>query len=92
MHIVAVLCFIKQKRLNLQCRKFRKAVVKLTGTFKDLLKAAGSKGTVSSNDDMEVHKLEIEETQKMLQEAIIPEAARQDNCQDVQAPEEPPVW
>jgi hypothetical protein len=36
--------------------------------FKDLLKGAGSKETVSSNDDVEAHKLEIKETQKMLQE------------------------
>ncbi len=44
------------------------AVVKLTGMFKDLLKAAGSKDTVLLNDDMEARKLEIEEMQKMLQE------------------------
>jgi hypothetical protein len=36
--------------------------------FKDLLKVAESKETVLSNDDMEALKLEIEETQKMLQE------------------------
>jgi hypothetical protein len=41
MQIAAVLCIIKMKGLNVQCRKFEKAVVKLTGTFKDLLKAAG---------------------------------------------------
>jgi hypothetical protein len=41
----------------------------LTGTFKDLLKAAGSKATVSLDDDMEACKLEIKETQKMLQES-----------------------
>jgi hypothetical protein len=38
--------------------------VKLTRTFKDLLKANGSKETVSSNDDVEAHKLEIKETQR----------------------------
>jgi hypothetical protein len=35
--------------------------------FKDLLKAAGSKDTVTSEDDVEARKLEIKETQKMLQ-------------------------
>ncbi len=37
--------------------------------FKDLLKAAGSKETILSDDDVEARKLEIKETQKMLQEA-----------------------
>jgi hypothetical protein len=68
-HIVAVLRIIKQKGLNVQCRYLGKAVVKLTGTFKDLLKAAGSKETVLFDNDLEACKLEIEETQKMLQEA-----------------------
>jgi hypothetical protein len=67
-HIIAILQIIKQKGLNVQCRKLGKAVMKLTGTFKDLLKAAGSKETVLSDDDMEAHKLEIKETQKILQE------------------------
>jgi hypothetical protein len=68
-HIVAVLCIIKQKGLDSQCRKLRKAVVKLTGMLKDLLKASESKNTVSLEDDVEAHKLEIKETQKMLQGA-----------------------
>ncbi len=68
-HIVAVLHIIKQKGLNAQCRKLGKAVVKLTRMFKDLLKAAGSKDTVLLDDDVEAHKFEIKETQKMLQEA-----------------------
>ncbi len=46
MHIIAVLRIIKQKGLDIQCRKFGKAVVKLTRMFKILLKAAGSKTTV----------------------------------------------
>jgi hypothetical protein len=41
-HIVAVLHIIKQKGLDIQSRKLGNADVKLTGTFKDLLKAAGS--------------------------------------------------
>ncbi len=68
-HIVAVLHIIKQKGLDIQCRKLGKAIVKLTKTFKDFLKTAGSKDTVSLDDDMEARKLEIKETQKMLQEA-----------------------
>jgi hypothetical protein len=63
-----VLCIIKQKGLNVQCRKLGKAVVKLTRTFNILLKAAGSKDTVLLDDDVEARKLEIKETQKMLQE------------------------
>jgi hypothetical protein len=59
-HIIAVLCIIKQKGLNAQCRKLGKAVVKLTRTFKDLLMTAGSKDTVLSDDDVEACKLEIE--------------------------------
>ncbi len=43
--------------------------MKLTGMLKDLLKAAGSKDTVSLDDYVEAHKLEIKETQKILQEA-----------------------
>jgi hypothetical protein len=68
-HIVAILRIIKRKGLNVHCRKLGKAVVKLTGMFKILLKAAGSKDTVLLDDDMEARKLEIKEMQKMLQEA-----------------------
>jgi hypothetical protein len=59
----------KNYGLNAQCRKLRKAVVKLTKMFKNLLKAAGLKETVSSNNDVKARKLEIKEAQKMLQEA-----------------------
>jgi hypothetical protein len=45
-----------------------KAVVKLTRTFKDLLKAARYKDTVLLVNDVEAHKLKIKETQKILQE------------------------
>ncbi len=68
-HIVAVLRIIKQRGQDIQCKKLRKAVVKLTEPFKDILKAAGSKDTISSDNDVDAHKLEIEETQEMLQEA-----------------------
>jgi hypothetical protein len=68
-HVVAVLCLISQKGLDVQCRKLAKAVDKLAGTLKNLQKAAGSKITILSKDDVEAHKLEIEQTQQMLQEA-----------------------
>jgi hypothetical protein len=68
-HIIAVVRIINQKGLDVQCRNLGKAVVKLTRTFKDLLKAAGSKDTVLLDNDVEACKLQIEETQKMLQEA-----------------------
>ncbi len=67
-HIIAVLRILKQKGLDARCRKLGKAVVKLTRTFKDLLKAAGSKDTVLLVNDMDARKLEIKEIQKMLQE------------------------
>ncbi len=67
-HIIAVLCIIKQKGLDVRCRNLGKAVVKLTEMFKNLLKAAGSKESISLDDDVEACKLEIKETQKMLQE------------------------
>jgi hypothetical protein len=37
--------------------------------FEDLLKAAGYRTTILSDDDVEACKLEIEHTQQMLQEA-----------------------
>jgi hypothetical protein len=52
-----------------QCRNLAKAVDKLAGMLKKLLKAAGSKTTVLSKDDMEACKLEIEHTKQMLHEA-----------------------
>jgi hypothetical protein len=51
-HTVAVLCIIKQKGLDARCKKLWKAVVKLTGTFKDLLKPAESKDDVLSDNGM----------------------------------------
>jgi hypothetical protein len=68
-HIVAVLCVIKQKGLDMQCRRLTKAVDKLAGTLKNLLKAAGSRTTVLSDDNVEACMLEIEQTQQILQES-----------------------
>jgi hypothetical protein len=46
-----------------------KAVVKRSEALKNLLKAAVSQDTVLANFDVQAHKLEIEQTQQMLQEA-----------------------
>jgi hypothetical protein len=62
-HVIAVLGLIRQKGLNVQCRRTAKAVDKRAGMLKNLLKAAGSKTTVLSDDDVEACKLEIEQTQ-----------------------------
>ncbi len=51
MHIVPVLCIIKQKGLDVKCRKLGKAVVRQSKTLKNLLKAAGSRDTVSMDVD-----------------------------------------
>ncbi len=58
-HVIAVLCLISQKGLNVQCTKLVKAVGKLAGTL-NLQKASGSKTTISSKDDVETRQLEIE--------------------------------
>jgi hypothetical protein len=68
-HIVAFLCIIKRKGLDAKCRKLGKAVVKQSKALKNLLEAAGSKDTVLSDVDMETRKVEIEQTQQMLQES-----------------------
>ncbi len=68
-HAIAVLRFIRKKGLDMQYKKLGKAVDKLAGTFKNLLKETGSKTTVLSDDDVKTRKLEIEQTQHMLQEA-----------------------
>jgi hypothetical protein len=46
-----------------------KAVVKRPEALKNLLEAAGSQDTVSTNVDVQAHKVEIEQTQQMLKEA-----------------------
>jgi hypothetical protein len=69
-HVVANLHLINQKGLNMQCRKLAKALDKQARMLKNLMKkAAGSKTAVLSDDDMEARKLEIKQTQQMLQEA-----------------------
>jgi hypothetical protein len=68
-HIVAVLRIIKQKGLDVRCRKLGKAVVKQSKGLKNLLEATGSKDTVSLDVDGEANKVEIEQTQQTLQES-----------------------
>ena len=68
-HIVAVLRIIKQKGLDTRCRKLGKPVVKQSKVLKNLLEATGSKDTDSSDVDVEDCKVEIEQTQQMLQES-----------------------
>jgi hypothetical protein len=69
MHIVAVLQIIDQKGLGKKCRMLAKAVEKRSEALKNLLKAAGSQDTISTNIDVQARKVEIEQTQQMLQEA-----------------------
>jgi hypothetical protein len=68
-HIVAVLRVIEQKGLPKKCRVLSKAVVKRSKAFKNLQKAAESQDTVLATVDVTAHKVEIEQTQQMLQEA-----------------------
>jgi hypothetical protein len=68
-HIVAVLRIIKQKGLDAKCRKLGKAVVKQSKALKSLLEAAGSKETILLDVDVEARRVEIEQTQQMLQQS-----------------------
>jgi hypothetical protein len=69
-HVVVVIHIIKQKGLDARCRNLGKAVVKLSETLKNLLEAAGSKDAVLLDDDIEAHKVEIDQTQQMLHETL----------------------
>jgi hypothetical protein len=68
-HIIAVLRIMDQKGLPKNCRVFAKAVAKRQEVLKNLLEAAGSQDTFSTSIDVTAHKVEIEQTQQMLQEA-----------------------
>ncbi len=52
----------------MQCRKLAKAVAKLAGMLENLQKTVGTKGAILK-DERESLKLEIRQTQEMLQEA-----------------------
>ncbi len=68
-HIVAVLRVINQKGLPKKCQVLAKAVAKWSETLKNLQEAAGSQDTVLASIDVTARKVEIEQTQQMLQEA-----------------------
>jgi hypothetical protein len=66
-HIVAVLQVIEQKGLPKKCRVLAKAVVRWSKALKNLQEAAESRDTVSTSVDVMARKVEIEQTQQMLQ-------------------------
>jgi hypothetical protein len=68
-HIVAVLRVINQKGLPKKCRVLARAVVKRSEALKNIQEAAGSQETVLMSVDVTARKVEIEQTQQMLQEA-----------------------
>ncbi len=68
-HIVAVLHIIKQKGLPKKCQVLAKAVVKRSKALKSLQEAAESWDTISTSIDITAHKVEVEQTSQMLQEA-----------------------
>ena len=68
-HIVAVLQVIDQKGLPKKCWVLAKAVVKRSEALKNSQEAAGSQDTFLTSVDVTAHKVEIEQTQQMLQEA-----------------------
>jgi hypothetical protein len=67
-HIVAVLCVIKQRGLDSRCRKLKKAVLRQSKMLKNLLEAAGLKDTVLPDVDVMARKVEIKQTQQLLQD------------------------
>ncbi len=68
MHIVAVLCIIKQKGLGTRCMKLEKAVLRQSDMLKNLGEAAGLRDTVSMDVDVQAHKVVIKQTQQLLQD------------------------
>jgi hypothetical protein len=68
-HIVAVLRIIEQKGLPKKCRMLAKAVVKRSEVLKNLQEAVGSQETILTSMDNTACKVEIKQTQQMLQES-----------------------
>ncbi len=56
-HIVAVLHIIKQRGLDSRCRKLKKGDLRQSKMLKNLLKAAGLRDTVSTDVDVQAHKV-----------------------------------
>jgi hypothetical protein len=69
-HIVAVLCIIDQKGLSKKCRMLAKTVVRRLEASKNHQEAVGSQETVSTSIDVTARKVEIEQTQAVLQESL----------------------
>jgi hypothetical protein len=69
MHIVAVSQVIEQKGLPKKSQVLAKAVARRSKALKNLQVAAESRDTISTSVDVTAHKVEIEQTQQMLQEA-----------------------
>jgi hypothetical protein len=68
-HIVAVLRVIEQKGLPKKCQVLAKAVVRWSEVLKNLQEAVESRDTVLTTVVVTARKVEIEQTQRMLQEA-----------------------
>ncbi len=68
-HIITVFQIINQKGLPKKCRILAEAVVGWSEALKNLQEATGSQDTISTNMDITACKVEIEQTQQMLQEA-----------------------
>jgi hypothetical protein len=68
-HVIAVLCIIEQKGLPKKCRVLAKAVLRRSEALNNLQEAAESRDVVSTFVDVQAHKVEIEQTTQMLQEA-----------------------
>ncbi len=68
-HIVLVLRVVEQNGLPKKCGVLAKAVVRWSKALKNLQEAAESRDTISTIVDVTARKVEIEQTQQMLQEA-----------------------
>jgi hypothetical protein len=68
-HIVAVLGVIEQKGLPKKCQVLAKAVARRSKALKNLQEAAESQDTISTSVNVTACKVEIAQTQQMLQEA-----------------------
>ncbi len=68
-YIVVVLQVIDQKGLPKKCQVLAKAVAIRSKVLKNLQEAAESRDTVLTSADVTAHKVEIEQTSQMLQEA-----------------------
>jgi hypothetical protein len=68
-HIVAVLQVIEQKGLPKKCQVLAEAVARRSKVLKNLQEVAESWDTVLTSVDVTAHKVEIEQTNQMLQEA-----------------------